>query len=193
MARVEVAAANIQTRFFRLFAPIAPRTARKQTYVRLMDRFEEWSLQNVFTGNYYPHEISCHFCMIPRSNVHMCLYNSGEIIKMQRCPDKDDKVYNNENLIPPLDFLIKFKNYVCPSCFIYCYPDRKFVRKCKEAIELVAKSMQKFDMNFIAFFKDKLKKFLFTDILSCVSCSQNLYDYKWRTYKQWYKMYTPRA
>ena len=135
--------------------------------------FDVWSIDNAFTKDYFPRSVVCELCKTERHDAHMCVYNSGEIVKMQPCPE------GRKDLI----FLIKYKNYICKSCFTHCKPDSKFVRRVRKSLPIVRKWMNTFDKNFVNKFIENLCSFLVKEtILTCVPCSLKLIDYRWKTY-----------
>jgi len=141
--------------------------------------FESWSVEKAFSQLYFPGKISCDFCQIPRCQAHMCVYNSGEIVKMQACLDGASRDCWS-HVFPPT----KVITHVCASCFIKCKPDTRFKKRVKESMRtLEGKMSLLFDANFIAIFMKNIFEFLIKEsTLTCVPCSLDLHDYKWETY-----------
>lgn len=138
--------------------------------------FDTWSVQNAFTRDYFPQLIKCTYCAKPKVEPHLCVYNSGEIVKMQPCAQNQvDKI-----------FLIRYKNYVCSSCFIKSIPEICFVKNVDKCLKVLNEFMNmKFPSDFVYIFLLSVRNFLISDVvLSCVSCSLELRDYKWSTYKK---------
>ena len=145
--------------------------------------FDTWSVKNAFTREYFPQKVSCNYCLIPRCDAHMCVFNSGEIVKMQPCPQEAKDIL----------YAIKYKNWVCSSCFIKSTPDITFSKKVSECIKLVVDKMSHFDCDFVKMFSYNLKDFLIKDTtLTCVTCSLSIQDYKWRTYRKLTSSYRKR-
>ena len=142
------------------------------------DDFDTWSVNKAFTREYFPHNVTCNFCSIPKSDAHMCVFNSGEIVKMQPCPEDA----RSSDLL----FAIKYKNYVCKSCFIKCKPSRSFVKGVKESIQALNAKLSSFlDQDFVQLFCLNVYDFLIKDTtLTCVPCSLTMQDYKWTTYRK---------
>lgn len=149
-----------------------------------LEEFDEWSVKNAFTQKYFDREMSCAYCKTPSFNAHMCVYNSGEIVKIQTCPD------GSKDLL----YCLKYKNYVCKSCFIVCNPPVKFKRVIKRSISIIEKAMLKhFDKDFTKIFIGNVYEYIIKDnTLSCVPCSLKLEDYKWRTYRKLTSSYRKR-
>lgn len=146
--------------------------------------FDEWTIQKAFTRDYYTSDVSCHFCQIPRKKPHMCVIDSGEIVKMQPC----------ERQTCHITFYKKYKNYTCNSCFILCNPSTKLIRDTKESLKAILFYMLKnFDKNFtVDFIREVYSYIVQEDILSCVNCSMKVKGYRWRTYQKFISAYRKR-
>ena len=142
----------------------------------MIDNFETWSVDKAFTRGYYPCKISCNYCLIPKSDAHMCVYNSGEFVKMQPCPKNAKDLF----------YALQYRNYVCKSCFMICKPNPTFRKTVDQGLrELRTKMSSSFDEDFINVFCRKVLNFLIIDrTLTCVSCSFSLKDYQWMTYSK---------
>ena len=148
------------------------------------EEFDLWSYKNAFTSKHFPGPIECEFCGVVRNDAHMCVYNCGEIVKMQCCPKSGGgKVYH-----------IRCKNFACKSCFIKCSPLQKFIKKVNKSIKIVEFAMEsKFDKGFLRCFIFNLRLYLIKDAtLTCVPCSIALKDYKWWSYEKLANAYRKR-
>ena len=148
------------------------------------DDFDTWSVNKAFTREYFPQKVSCDYCLSPKSDAHLCVFNSGEIVKMQPCPEgASDLLYS-----------IRYKNYVCKSCLIKCKPNSQFVRNVKESLRALHTKMSSFlDQDFIHLFCRNVFDFLIKETtLTCVACSLKLHDYRWTTYRKLNSSYRKR-
>lgn len=154
-----------------------------------MDDFAIWSCKNAFTSEYFPDPIECESCGVFRKDAHMCAYNRGEIVKMQCCP-KFGLTHAQLDLV----YHIRYKNYVCKSCFIKCSPAPNFIKIVNKSIKIVELAMGNiFDKNFLRDFVYKIRLFLIKDTtLTCVPCSIAMKDYKWWSYKKLTNAYRKR-
>lgn len=142
----------------------------------LSANFDAWSVTKAFTRDYYPDSVECCYCKIPRKRPHLCVFEKGELVKMQPC----------ERQIMHLSFYKKYKNYVCESCFVVCNPSPQFVKIVKKSMKYILDSMLKrFDKNFTCvFLRCVLSYLLQKDALLCVRCGMNFKDYRGKTYSQ---------
>ena len=149
-----------------------------------MNDFDLWSCKNAFTSKYFPDPIKCEYCGLLRNDAHMCVLNCGEIVKMQCCPKFGGG----------LVYHIRYKNFVCKSCFIKCSPLPKFIKKVNQSIKFVEVAMERiFDKSFLRCFVYNLRLYLIKDTtLTCVPCSIALKDYKWWSYKKLTNAYRKR-
>lgn len=144
--------------------------------------FDTWSCNEAFTRNYYPEQVQCTYCRTPKNDAHMCVYNSGEIVKMQPCPECTE-----------VEYYIKYKNYVCKSCFIHCEPNTNFIKYVKESLAIIDTLMSTFlAPEFVNEFICNVRSFLIQNVLTCVPCSFSVKDYNWRTYHKLTSSYRKR-
>ena len=146
-----------------------------------MRDFDEWSVDKAFSSEYFPHVVSCQYCLSPKSNAHMCVYNRSEIVKMQECTHTSGIILGNYG-------------FVCSSCFINCEPKLNFVKKVKKSLKLLRRKLLTFiDEEFTEFFCRHVFKYLIkVSTLTCVSCSLSLHDYRWTTFEQLTSAYRKR-